>query len=232
MKRWGMLVAAGQSRRMGPLGSKLWLQLHGQSALSWGFEHFIGSGGWDGGVVVCRPEEGQEVSRLLAAYGYRDWGITNGGPWRHASVKNGLRWLADHGMGPDDLVLIHDAARILVDQALIMRVYTAAAEYHAAIPVIPLVDTVKRVADGTKYIERTEDRTKLVLAQTPQGFRSALIQEAYIAWGDGVPTDEAQVVEQFGHPVVLVGGDLDNRKLTTAEDVAWFEWRLKQDDES
>ncbi len=228
MRRWGLVVAAGESHRMAHLGSKLWLNIAGHPVLRWSLAHFIGGAEWDGGVIVCRADDKVRVVDLLLNLGYRNWGVTDGGAWRHASVQNGLGWLADHGMHKQDAVLVHDAARLLVDGELIGRVLDGVARYGAAIPVVPIVDTVKRIREGSTFLEITEDRARLALAQTPQGFLSDVIANAYQDWTLGIPTDDAQVVEQYGHQVAWVVGDVDNRKLTTPEDVAWFEWKVRK----
>ncbi len=228
MRRWGLVVAAGESHRMAHLGSKLWLNLAGHPVLRWSLLHFIGGAEWDGGVIVCRPDDRTRVVDLLLSLGYRNWGVTDGGAWRHVSVQNGLGWLADHGLQTQEAVLVHDAARLLVDGELIGRVLEGVTHYGAAIPVVPIVDTVKRVREDSPFVEKTEDRARLTLAQTPQGFLSDVIGDAYRNWTLGIPTDDAQVVEQYGHEVAWVAGDIDNRKLTTPEDVAWFEWKVQR----
>ena len=124
-------------------------------------------------------------------------------------------------------MLVHDAARPLVEVALIESVVAAAAEDGAALPVVPLVDTVKRVRDGR--VVETLDREELAAAQTPQGFRLELLTAAYErAFREQLTvTDEATAVERLGHPVRIVAGSADNRKITTPEDLAWAEGHLK-----
>jgi 2-C-methyl-D-erythritol 4-phosphate cytidylyltransferase / 2-C-methyl-D-erythritol 2,4-cyclodiphosphate synthase len=124
------------------------------------------------------------------------------------------------------VVLVHDAARPFVDTPLVEAVAAAAWRTGAAIPVLPLTDTVKRVNAG--WVEGTLDRRALGAAQTPQGFRVDLLQRAYAAaFGDGVEvTDEAAAVERLGLPVEAVPGSPRNRKITGPEDLAWAEWAL------
>jgi 2-C-methyl-D-erythritol 4-phosphate cytidylyltransferase len=118
---------------------------------------------------------------------------------------------------------VHDAARPLVDVALVEAVAREAAHAGAAVPVVPVVDTVKRVRDGR--VVETLDREELGSAQTPQGFRFAVLAEAYeAAFRDGLTvTDEAMAVERIGAPVRAVPGSTRNRKITTREDLAWAE---------
>jgi len=120
-------------------------------------------------------------------------------------------------------VLVHDAARPLVEVSLVESVFRAAAETGAALPLLGLVDTVKRVRDG--QVLETLDRGELGTAQTPQGFRFPLLVEAYeAALRDRVTlTDEAMAVERLGRAVAAVPGSPRNRKITTPEDLAWAE---------
>jgi 2-C-methyl-D-erythritol 4-phosphate cytidylyltransferase len=110
-----------------------------------------------------------------------------------------------------------------VDVPLVEAVARTAAERGAALPVLGLVDTVKRMRDG--QVVETLDRSELAAAQTPQGFRFALLVEAYeAAFRDRVTlTDEATAVERLGRKVAAVPGSPLNRKITTPEDLAWAE---------
>ncbi|MCY0907187.1 MAG: 2-C-methyl-D-erythritol 4-phosphate cytidylyltransferase [Sulfobacillus thermotolerans] len=227
MRSFGLLLAAGQSLRMGPYGAKLWIMLQGRPAFAWSLEHFAVHGRFDGGVVVVRPEQEADVLRWLEILQLTHWKTVTGGRDRYLSVQKGLEALRPQ-MDPLDVVLIHDAARILVPEAVIDRVRQAAAEWGAALPGVAVTDTVKRVdetQDGWD-VAQTIARTSLRLAQTPQGFHQHVIWEAHRRWTHGIPTDDAEVVEAMGHRVVMVDGDPNNRKLTTPEDILWFEWRL------
>ena len=146
--------------------------------------------------------------------------VVPGGERRQDSVLQGLKQAPE---GFDGVVLVHDAARPLVDVALVEAVAREAAGAGAALPVLPVVDTVKRVRDG--LVVETLDREELGAAQTPQGFRFALLVEAYeAARRDRVTlTDEAMAVERLGAPVRAVPGSPRNRKITTPEDLAWAE---------
>lgn len=141
--------------------------------------------------------------------------FVQGGPDRQASVAAGLAALAQV-----DLILVHDAARPLVDDATVAAVIDAASKFGAAVPALPIHDTVKEVgADGR--VLGTPARGALVLAQTPQGFRADLLRRAHAeAQAQGVrATDDAALVERLGEPVVLVPGRRSNLKITTREDV-------------
>ncbi|MEX2445873.1 MAG: 2-C-methyl-D-erythritol 4-phosphate cytidylyltransferase, partial [Dehalococcoidia bacterium] len=113
--------------------------------------------------------------------------------------------------------LVHDGARPLATPALAARVLQAAREHGAAVPGVPVVDTVKRV-DGTGRVLDTFDRAELRAVQTPQAFRGELLRRAHAEVREDV-TDDAAMLERLGCPVVVVDGDPANRKVTTPEDL-------------
>jgi 2-C-methyl-D-erythritol 4-phosphate cytidylyltransferase len=173
-----------------------------------------------GAVVVVVPAAQADAARELLAPIRKLIAVVAGGERRQDSVRAGL---AQAPAGFAGVVLVHDAARPLVEPALVDAVAAAAASGGAALPVLPVVDTLKRVRDGR--VLGTLDRSELVAAQTPQGFRAELLRRAYEqVFRDGVTvTDEAMAVERLGEPVVAVIGSVSNRKLTTPEDLAWAE---------
>jgi 2-C-methyl-D-erythritol 4-phosphate cytidylyltransferase/2-C-methyl-D-erythritol 2,4-cyclodiphosphate synthase len=138
-----------------------------------------------------------------------------GGATRQASVRAGLEALA---ADPPELVLIHDAARPFASDELIARAVAAAAEHGAAVPALPLTDTVK-IVDSRGFSASGPDRAQLRTVQTPQSFRYDLILEAHrAAAGIDHLTDDAAVAEAAGHKVATFSGEVSNVKLTTAED--------------
>jgi 2-C-methyl-D-erythritol 4-phosphate cytidylyltransferase len=142
-----------------------------------------------------------------------------GGATRAASVAAGLRALARHGARTHDWVLVHDAARCLVQPADIERLIdTCIDDEVGGLLALPLADTLKD-ADAQGRVRATIARAGKWLAQTPQMFRLGLLAEALDHAGDGV-TDEASAVEALGYAPKLVPGDADNFKLTWPEDFA------------
>ena len=144
-----------------------------------------------------------------------------GGATRQASVRAGLEALAsEEGMSPD-VVLVHDAARPYTSADLVARAVEAARATDAAIPVLAVTDTVKRVdADG--IVVETLDRAALRTVQTPQAFRFAALRAAHAAAaaaGVETLTDDAAVMEWAGHPVATFEGESTNVKLTTPDDM-------------
>jgi len=172
-------------------------------------------------VVVVPPElmsappdwlRGLRSDRLLLAAG---------GEERQESVANGLKALP----GGPTLVLVHDAARPFVAAEVIDRVLAVAARGAAAVPGVPLADTVKET-DAAGLVVRTVPRERLVAVQTPQAFPRAMLETAHQrAKGDGsvAATDDATLCERLGHPVRVVAGSPWNIKITTPEDFALAE---------
>ncbi len=148
-----------------------------------------------------------------------------GGATRQASVHAGLEALA---VQKPDVVLIHDAARPFVSAALITRAIKAASTAGAAIPAIPVADTIKLV-DASGNIEATPERARLRIAQTPQAFQYDVILEAHrraAREGRNDFTDDAALAEWAGLTVATFEGDAANMKLTTPEDFVREEARL------
>jgi 2-C-methyl-D-erythritol 4-phosphate cytidylyltransferase len=180
--------------------------------------------------VAVRKPEMERVEAQVAEYGFNGKAhVVEGGDNRQESVAHALAAL---NAEPDDIVLVHDAVRPLIDAATIERTIDAVAEHGAAIVGLPAVDTIKQVertAHGA-LITATIPREFIVQAQTPQGFRYGLLQKAFAeATEDGfVGTDEASVVERAGLPVAVVPGSQVNLKITQAGDLELAEFYLKQ----
>jgi len=151
-----------------------------------------------------------------------------GGEHRQQSVAHAI---AAVSAGPDDIVLVHDAVRPFVTAEIIREVIEGAKKYGAAIAGVPAVDTVKRVERTSEgaLITATVPRERVVLAQTPQGFRYSVLKKAFDeAAADGfIGTDEASLVERSGHEVAVVMGAARNIKITTPGDLELAEFYLK-----
>jgi 2-C-methyl-D-erythritol 4-phosphate cytidylyltransferase len=219
MQALAILVAAGRGERMGAGRPKAFLELGGQPLLLRAARAFDAAPSVGAIVAVVPAAEVDSAAALLAPLA-KPWTVVAGGPRRQDSVVEGLKRAPE---GFDGVVLVHDAARPLVDVALIESVCREAAAAGAALPVLPVVDTVKRVADGR--VVETLDRETLGAAQTPQGFRFELLVGAYeAAFREQLTlTDEAMAVERLGGVVRAVPGSPRNRKITTPEDLAWAE---------
>jgi len=225
MKALAILVAAGRGERMGADQPKAFVPVAGQPMLLLAARALDAAPSLDGIVVVVPADRIADARQLLGGVrALRD--VVAGGESRQDSVQRGLEALPP---GFDGVVLVHDAARPLVEVELIESVIQATVEHDAAIPVLGLVDTVKRLRDDR--VVETLDRSELGAAQTPQGFRVALLRRAYdkAFRDDVVLTDEAMALERLGEPVVAVKGSVRNRKLTTPEDLAWAETLLRSE---
>jgi 2-C-methyl-D-erythritol 4-phosphate cytidylyltransferase len=151
--------------------------------------------------------------------------LLEGGENRQKSVANAL---AGVDAGPDDVILVHDAVRPFVSPQMIHDVIEAAKKYGAAIVGVPAVDTIKQVERTPEgaLIKATIPREKIVMAQTPQGFRYVVLRKAFEeATADGfIGTDEASLIERSGHPVAVVMGSPQNIKITTPGDLELAEF--------
>jgi 2-C-methyl-D-erythritol 4-phosphate cytidylyltransferase len=180
--------------------------------------------------VAVRKTEIERVQADVAEYGFTGRvHVVEGGDNRQESVVNALAAVPAE---PDDIVLVHDAVRPLIDTATIDRTIDAVVEHDAAIVGLPAIDTIKQVertAHGA-IITSTIPREFIVYAQTPQGFRFGLLQRAMTeATKDGfVGTDEASVVERAGLRVAVVHGSQVNLKITQPGDLELAEFYLRQ----
>ena len=208
-----VIVAAGASSRMGGV-DKLFASLAGKPLLAHTLAAFEESDCIDG-IVLVLLEGNLNIGRQLTQdMGFRKvTAICPGGPRRQDSVCLGLV-----ALGPCDYVLVHDGARPLVSPELIEAGLNAARRFGAAVPVIPLVDTIKE-RKGDDLIGATVDRSLYWAAQTPQVFRYDLLQEAHAKIATDV-TDDAAMVEALGHPVRIYAGSSSNIKVTCPDDLA------------
>lgn len=218
-----VLVAAGRGLRAGAGGPKQYRGIGGVPVIYRAMEAFS----THPDVLAVQPVVNPDDSAMFAAAvaGLSHEPPTNGGATRQASVLAGLEALARH---KPDVVLIHDAARPFVSAGVVSRAIEAASRTGAAIPVVPVTDTIK-VTNASGDIEDTPDRARLRIAQTPQSFRFDVILEAHRrAAEDGRSdfTDDAAIAEWAGLTVATFEGDVANMKLTTPEDFVREEARL------
>ena len=218
-----IVAAAGLGTRLGK-GSKALVQLNGRTTLARAVELFLSLDEVTRIVVVAPPARLAAAEVEVALLRPRKpVEVCPGGDSRQQSVRAGLSRLAGA-----DYVLVHDAARPLASAALCRRVLRAAIESGAAFPGLPPRDAVKRV-EGHRLVESL-DRSRIVLAQTPQAFAyGPLLKAHYDAHETGlVGDDDAQLVAAAGHPVTVVEGEPANLKLTTAEDLEVLEALLRE----
>jgi 2-C-methyl-D-erythritol 4-phosphate cytidylyltransferase len=234
MRVYVILPAAGLGTRMAakqpaPAAPKQFLELGGVPILIHTLRAFAAVAAVSGVTVAVRKTELERLQAQVTEYGFADRvRVVEGGDSRQESVAHALAAL---DCGEDDIVLVHDAVRPLIDPATIERTIEAVQQHGAAIVALPAVDTIKQVertAHGA-IITATIPREYIVQAQTPQGFRYGLLRRAFAeAEADGfVGTDEASVVERAGAQVAVVPGSPSNIKITQPGDLALAEFYLK-----
>lgn len=214
MKRYVVVVAGGKGLRMGGSIPKQFVPVKGRPVLMRTLEAFRRACP-DMELIVVLPADQQAYWRQLCA----DKGFTlshhiaTGGETRFHSVRNGLALIPDE----EGVVGVHDGVRPFVSAAVIERCYAEAEAGKAVVPVLPVVETVRRLsANGAS---ETVPRDNYRLVQTPQVFPVALLKRAYRQPFTPFFTDDASVVEALGEQVALVEGNRENIKLTTPFDL-------------
>ena len=218
-----IIVAAGRSLRAGAGGPKEYRTIGGRTVISRAMEAFCQHPDVFAVQPVLNPDDLSMFNQAASGFRYRS--PANGGATRQASVRAGLEALASDA---PDIVLIHDAARPFVTPALISRAIDAADKAGAAVPAVPVTDTIKQV-DASGAVNATPDRAKLRIAQTPQAFHFDMILDAHrraAHEGRDDFTDDAALAEWVGLTVATFEGDAANMKLTTPEDFVREEARL------
>jgi 2-C-methyl-D-erythritol 4-phosphate cytidylyltransferase/2-C-methyl-D-erythritol 2,4-cyclodiphosphate synthase len=220
-----IVVAAGRSARMGGT-DKLSAELAGRPLLAWALDALSAAPEVARIVVVAAPERVADVAAAPWLPG-RVIDVVPGGARRQESVHAGFAAFDRFGVDEGGVVLVHDGARPLLSAALVGMVAAETARSGAAIPILPVAETLKRL-DGD-LVGETIDRTGLGAAQTPQGARRDLLRVAwarYPAAGPETWTDEASLLEAAGIPVRIVAGDPANLKVTRPDDLARAEAAL------
>jgi 2-C-methyl-D-erythritol 4-phosphate cytidylyltransferase/2-C-methyl-D-erythritol 2,4-cyclodiphosphate synthase len=215
-----LIVAAGRGDRFGGQLPKQYLDLAGSPVIRRTVLRLRDHPAIDEVVVVIDPSHRAFFDAALAGLAIAP--PVAGGESRQESIRRGLEALA--AGNPPELVLIHDAVRPLLSPALIERVVAALTDAEAVLPVLPVVDTLKRVAGGR--VVGGQARDGLVRAQTPQGFRFAVILDAHRRLAGAELTDDAALASEVGIPVRTVAGEERNLKITTPDDLAEAERRL------
>ena len=242
MKVVAIIPAAGLGTRMSsapsargrkPAASKQFTELAGTPILIHTLRKFAANAEVSEICVALRANE-IEAFRLRLEKEAKDVlrkkvHLVEGGEHRQQSVANAITSIS---AAEDDIVLVHDAVRPFVTDEIIHDVIVAAQKYGAAIAGLPAVDTVKQVERTSEgaLITATLPRERVVMAQTPQGFRYSVLKKVFDeATADGfMGTDEASLVERSGHEVAVVMGSPKNIKITTPADMELAEFFLKR----
>jgi 2-C-methyl-D-erythritol 4-phosphate cytidylyltransferase len=200
---WSIVLAAGSGTRYGRLVPKQYEGLRGRRLVDWSLDAAAEAS--DGVVLVVAGEYREQAEDTADI-------VTTGGSTRAESVRRGLA----HVPADAEVVIVHDAARPLATAALFAAVAAQISEgADAAVPGIPVTDTIKRVSAG--IVRETVERSELAAVQTPQAFRAEVLRRAHAAGADA--TDDAALVEALGAEVVVVPGETANLKITHPHDL-------------
>jgi 2-C-methyl-D-erythritol 4-phosphate cytidylyltransferase/2-C-methyl-D-erythritol 2,4-cyclodiphosphate synthase len=227
LKATAIILAAGMGRRMGGDIPKQYLALGGKPIFIHTLEKFEKAQSINTIVVVVAEADMGHVENFLKERGERSklTAIVTGGKERQDSVRNGLRYLDSD----TEVVVIHDAVRPFISTECIDALVMNVRETGAITLGIPIKDTVKAV-DERKCVSKTLDRSSLWLTQTPQVFLRSILCDAYEkAYHEGFyGTDDAELVERIGVPVVMMPGSQGNIKITTPDDLEMGAYLFKQ----
>jgi 2-C-methyl-D-erythritol 4-phosphate cytidylyltransferase len=214
MTDYVIIVAGGKGLRMGTDISKQFLPIGGKPVLMRTLERFREYSA-DLNIILVLPKAQQAYWQgLCKEYNFKvEYLLADGGETRFHSVQHGLALIPDDAEG---VVGVHDGVRPFPSIEVIRRCYEEAREKGAVIPVIPVVETIRHIKDGTSM---TVPRDEYRLVQTPQTFNIQLLKAANRQPYNDNFTDDASVVETYGHPITLVDGNRENIKITTPYDL-------------
>jgi len=222
-----LIVAAGTGERFGGSLPKVYADLCGEPMLVWSLWAYDSLPEVTDLVLVVRSEHVARATDICRRQELATpWEVVVGGQRRQDSVRAGLQAMAQQ---PPDIVCIHDGARPLVTPRIITESIKRCRQYGAAVAAVPLADTVKSFSEDGVVLE-TLDRSQLRAIQTPQTFSYQLIVAAHEqAERQGLDaTDDAAVVEAYGHAVVASPGSKQNMKVTEPDDLPYAEWLLRR----
>ncbi|WMI80231.1 2-C-methyl-D-erythritol 4-phosphate cytidylyltransferase [Anaerotignum sp. MB30-C6] len=224
-----IIVAAGKGRRMGSQISKQFLKLRGKEILAHTVSRFEQFSNIQEIVLVTGKDNIEDVNAMVKDYGWKKISaVVIGGKERQDSVKCGLNVLSEK----TEIVLIHDGVRPFVTEDMIDRSIEAAQNYGACVLGVAAKDTIK-ICDEDGVVVETPKRSALWHIQTPQTFRTEIIESAYKkATQEGfIGTDDASVAEFAGAKIKVIPGSYQNIKITTREDILVGTCFLEEEEE-
>jgi 2-C-methyl-D-erythritol 4-phosphate cytidylyltransferase len=214
MKNYVIVVAGGKGLRIGGGLPKQFIPVHGKPILMHTLKVF---NDWnpDTEIILVIPEEQKDYwSMLCKELNFNiPHQIVFGGETRFHSVKNALQGIKENGW-----VAVHDGVRPLVTHKVITDCFSAAQQFGAAIPVIPMIESVREIINENE--SQPFNREKLCIVQTPQVFKTDILIKSYEQTYNKFFTDDASVVEAAGYKVQLVSGNRENIKITTPVDLS------------
>lgn len=211
-----IIPAAGSGTRFGGETPKQFLPLRGRPLITYSVEKFLREDTVERVVICVAQQRRTEFERLVVSSGWRSVDVVIGGSTRQESVFRGM---VAASSGQASLVAVHDAVRPFFSTATFRKVLEAAERFGAALPAVPISDTIHRVVDES--IVETAERAHWMGAQTPQCFRMSLLQEILdrARQDQYEATDEAGLAVKYGHRVRVVPGDPENLKITRPIDL-------------
>lgn len=220
MKSAAIIVAGGSGQRFGQ--PKQFLPLGEKTVVETALDAFLEIPEIEQVVLVTTPEN---IKTHGARLGSERVKLVASGETRMVSVRNGFKEIAEDV----EVVAVHDGARPLITAAIIRASLDEAYESGAALPAVPVKDTLKKVTSKALWISSTPVRSSFWAAQTPQCYRREILEEALAKFPDEKnATDESQLVEKSGHKVKIVPSTYENFKITTPEDLTMAEALLEE----
>ena len=215
-----LILSAGSGDRFSKEIPKQFFELKNKPIINYSLELFENEDAIDGFIIVSRGDlvlKTQDISKNFS----KCLAVIEGGARRQDSVFNGLVWI-DKNIKDCKKVFIHDAARPLVSKTLMSELHKNSDIYSAVVPTIKSDDTLKQIEGD--FIVKTIDRAKIVRVQTPQVFSFSLLLDCYKKFpNDSLATDDAFLIEHFGHKVFCVKGERSNIKVTYPYDLKLLE---------
>lgn len=212
MKKFALIVAGGSGSRMNSDVPKQFIEVAGLPVMMHTIHTFLSFSSQIELIIVLPETFFGQWKTLCTKYNFDvKHTLVQGGETRFYSVKNGLAHIHEEG-----IVFIHDAVRPLVSLSTIEHCYSTALQKGNALPVIPVNDSIREVENN---VNKSVNRARYFLVQTPQTFHTGLIKQAFQRCTDELINDDASVLEQTGENINLVEGNRENIKITTPTDL-------------
>ena len=220
MKTQAIIPMAGVGTRFKASLPKPLVRLNGKPIFVHALEIFQSCSSIESLIAVVNETHLTDFEDIIQQYNLaKVTHVIPGGDTRSDSVFHGLQMLDEDTQG----VLIHDGVRPFVTVEMIEAVVRALNQHQAIVTAVPVKPTIKKVDSNTMLVQETLNRDNLWEIQTPQAFHKEIIFQSHERFRDGIPTDDAMMVERLGIPVKVVMGDYKNIKITTPEDLIWAE---------
>lgn len=221
-----LIVASGTGSRMHLNIPKQFYKIDGKEILYYTLKVFENNKNIDYILVVTSLDYIETVKNIINKYQLKKIKfIVEGGSTRQESVFNGLKYLKEHNVNDNDLVLIHDGVRPLVDDEIIDENIKCALKNESCITAIKSIDSIA-YSEDTLTIKNNLNRDNIYLIQTPQTFKFSLIYNAHLASNNDLASDDSSLVRKINHQVYIVKGNKRNIKITTQDDLDLLKYYL------